>query len=72
MTVDGELERALSRAAPKLRGESRAAQIRELALRGAEALDDFDGDAYAAAVEQLLKEDLPGLDDIVAQRHVGV
>ncbi len=53
----------------KLRSESLAAQIRELALRGAEGLDEFDRDAYATAVEQLLREDLPGLDQIVAARH---
>jgi len=69
VTVDPELEVALRRAAPKLRSESRAAQIRELALRGAEGLDEFDRDAYATAVEQLLREDLPGLDQIVAARH---
>lgn len=71
VTVDPELEIALRRTAPKLRADSRAAQIRELALRGAQSLDDFDDDTYAAAVEQLLRERLPGLEGIVARRHAG-
>lgn len=69
VTVDPELELALRRSAPRLGAASRAAQIRELALRGAEQLDDFDRGAYNAAIEQLLDEDLPGLDAVVAQRH---
>lgn len=71
VTVDPELERALRRTAPRLGAASRAAQIRELALRGAEQLDDFDRDAYDAAIEQLLDEELAGLDTVVAQRHAG-
>lgn len=69
VTVDPELESALSRAAPNLRSDSRAAQIRELALQGAEHLDDFDRRGYDAAVERLLEEELPDLDMIVARRH---
>lgn len=72
VTVDPELEGALRRTAPNLRAQSRAAQIRELALRGAEQLDDFDNRRYAAAVELLLQEDMPGLEEIVAQRHAGI
>lgn len=68
VTVDDELDAALRRAAPHLRSSTQGARIRELALRGAEHVDDLDRAAYAAAVGQLLDKDLAGLDEVVARR----